>query len=96
MSDESALDEREKDAAEFEHKARVRASEPPARFKPQVDWTVEDIVQHRETGEKPETDEYRRYRAEVLERAGLTDDTTAPALEDMSVEDHARRKYGTN
>lgn len=76
----------------------------PQRYKDREDWSVEDILVHRRTGQKPVSDEYRQARRKALEAAGLEPDDAAPtAREDMTMEQlealspaaHAAAKYGT-
>ena len=71
------------------------ATSPPPRFKPRAEWTVAEVLENRANGTRPESDEYREYVAEVHAAAGLEPPDGEPKdLEDMSVEDHAKRKYG--
>lgn len=66
------------------------------RYKSDEEMTVGDLVHFQRTGERPERDEYRQARREALEAAGLeVDDGGGPPaeLEDMNVDDHARRIY---
>lgn len=63
----------------------------PPRFKPEEDWSVPEVLEHRASGRRPETDAYREHRRRALEAAGLADEAAeldAPPVEGMSVADH--------
>jgi hypothetical protein len=64
---------------------------PPERFKQPADLSIDEILEHRRTGELPETDAYRQARRDALERAGLERDDPAPKdLAAMTPADHAQ------
>ena len=70
-------------------------SGPPDRFKPLDEWTPDDHLEYRRTGEQPESDEYRAHRHKVLTDAELESDDPGPTpLEELGPADHANRKYG--
>ncbi len=73
-------------------------SAPPPRWKRIEDLTVNEHLERRRTGELPESDAYKAYRAEVLERAGVEEESNPGnvAIEDLSIDGHVKRKYGTN
>ena len=61
----------------------------PERFKERDRWTVAEILRHAQTGEKPESDEYREARRVALVDAGLEpDDPTDKPVEEWSSDDH--------
>jgi hypothetical protein len=66
------------------------------RLKSDEQMTVSDWTRYRQTGERPLNPEYVKARDAVLEVAGLEPEASGSekALEDMTVEDHARRRYG--
>lgn len=63
---------------------------PPERFKAAEDLSVEELLEHRRTGELPETAEYVEYVDTVHRATGI--ETGRPAgnreLEEMSPDDH--------
>lgn len=61
---------------------------PPRRFKTDEELTTAEHLDRISSGRMPETDEYRAYRRQTLEAAGLEDDD-APGKtgEPMSVAD---------
>lgn len=63
---------------------------PPTRYKEQADLSPDEHLTYMRTGELPESEQYREYKHDVLERAGITDDDggSAPAVEDMTPADH--------
>lgn len=68
----------------------------PPRFKDEEDWTPADHDRHLQTGEKPESPEYRAYLREVHERAGLeapekTYDEKVLDGDEITVEDEVNR-----
>lgn len=68
---------------------------PPERFKPMENWTPDEHLEYRRTGQEPESDEYRAHRHKVLTDAGLESDDPGPKeLDELSPSEHAARKYG--
>ncbi len=67
-------------------------SGPPERFKPLREMSAHDFLELQQTGQRPESDAYREYRARTLEAAGLPADDAGPKpLGDMTVADHLAR-----
>ena len=65
---------------------------PSRRFKRMDELTVGEILESQRTGVGIETDEYRDYRRQVLEDAGIEDEPFAAEkpLEDLTAADHDR------
>jgi hypothetical protein len=72
---------------------------PPARYKAREDYTVDEIAHtmaaaKRGEDERVETDEFKRYHADVLRASGLSDlaDATepdaVPDIAEMTTEQH--------
>lgn len=70
---------------------------PPPKTKPRPEWSVEEIVQHGQTGIEPVSDEWRSYVADVARAAGVEpqdlglDDETDRPLDDLDVAGHIDR-----
>ena len=63
---------------------------PPRRFKELAELTPSEHMERKRSGVIPETDQFIKYRAQVLADAGIEDDTQK-SVEDMTVEDHLKR-----
>ena len=68
---------------------------PPTKHKTDIqDWTVDDHLRHQRTGEVPVSDDFKRYRADVLRAGGLIDEADAaepdaePDLASMTPDQH--------
>ncbi len=107
MTDEHLTDVEHLNHVEHSIRGRIEAKlgEPPRRFKTMEELTTDEHferiqAQGRQAPEPQfETDEYREYRATVSRAASLKDDddpADKPSLEEMSVEDHARRIFGND
>jgi hypothetical protein len=74
-------------AAERKREAEKRAA-IPRRHKTLDEMTPGDHLDHQRTGQRPETDEYRAYKRQVLEDAGLDVDREDKTEDEWDVEDH--------
>lgn len=59
---------------------RVERPTPPEREKPKAEWTVDDVVAYKRTGQMPDSDDYRAYVRKVHEDAGLEPPASAIAV----------------
>ena len=88
---------RTEELTDKEHAVRERVEaklgEPPERWKAIEDYTPADH-EARHRGERVESKAYREYERQVRRAAGLEDDAEPKPLEEMTPEDHARRRYG--
>lgn len=53
----------------------------PRRYKEQAEMSVDELVRHQQNGKQVETDEYRKYKRDILIDAGLNDE--ADELDDQ-------------